>query len=46
MKKILEYLFTNELASQFAWEGIRKINPKRAFKDLKLKDAIFGELNF
>lgn len=44
IRLIMEHLFTNELALQFAWEGIRKINPKRPFKQLKIKNVIFGNL--
>jgi hypothetical protein len=41
--KILQTLMTDCLASQFCWEGIRKVNSKRAFKNLKIQQAVFGK---
>ncbi|OXA44090.1 uncharacterized protein LOC118432952 [Folsomia candida] len=38
---ILPYLFTNELAEKIAWDGIRKKNPKKAFKTLRIKQVLF-----
>ncbi|OXA38508.1 hypothetical protein Fcan01_26743 [Folsomia candida] len=37
---IMTRMMTYNLGSKFCWEGIRKINPKRAFKHCKIKDAI------
>jgi hypothetical protein len=39
---IMKRIFTYDLGSQFCWEGIRKVNKKRPFKDLTMKTAIFG----
>ena len=42
ISNMLRRVMTDSLAVQFCYEGIRKTNPKRPFKDLKLKGAIFG----
>jgi hypothetical protein len=39
---IMKRIFTYDLGSQFCWEGIRKVNKKRPFKDLTMKTATFG----
>lgn len=44
MVGILQFLFVDELAEKIAWEGIRKKNPKKAFKALRLKKVLFGKV--
>lgn len=42
--RILHHLFSNEAAEHIAWEGIRKSSQKRPFKDLRVKQVLFGEI--
>jgi len=41
LTRAFEAVMSNTLATKFCWQGIRKENPKIAFKDTKLKMILF-----